>query len=343
MLTLTDVQIQYPGAARPAVREANLTVAEGEILALLGPSGCGKSSLLRAVAGLEASTGTITWDGHDVADTPTHERGFGLMFQEGQLFPHRTVGGNVAFGLEMAGLARAARRARVEELLDLVGLSGYAGRRIATLSGGEQQRVALARSLAPRPKLLLLDEPLSALDRHLREHLAGELSDILRATGTTSLYVTHDQDEAFTVADRVALMRSGELVQIGTPAEVWAAPVDAEAAAFLGYRLVDDERIALGPRALHVIGQPADSADEPAPPTATRAGTVRSVAVIRGEMVAEVDIPGWGSQPAISRRALSPGEQVEVRIQPDQVARFDADHRSGPLTHSRNVVIGQNG
>lgn len=317
MLTISHLTVHYPGAAEPAVRDVDLTLAAGEVVALLGPSGCGKSSLLRAVAGLETpAAGTIAWDGADLAAVPTHERGFGLMFQEGQLFPHRTVGGNVAFGLEMAKMPRAQRQARVAELLDLVGLAGYAGRRVATLSGGEQQRVALARSLAPRPVLLLLDEPLSALDRHLRERLGSELSEILRATGTTALYVTHDQDEAFAVADRVALMRAGVLVQIGTPAEVWAAPIDVEAASFLGYRIVDDGELALGPRALHV-DQPTTRALP-----GTRTGTVRSVAVLRGEMVAEVAIPGWGTQPVISHRALVAGEEVEVGIQADQVARF---------------------
>src|SRR5690625_1619323 len=199
MLKLDHVTIHYPQAPSPAVKDASLDVHQGEVLALLGPSGCGKSSILRAVAGLESYRGTISWDGHNLRDVPVHERGFGLMFQEGQLFPHRTVGGNVAFGLEMAGIPRHARAKRVQELLDLVGLSGYAGRRVATLSGGEQQRVALARSLAPRPRLLLLDEPLSALDRHLRDHLATELRRILLTTNTTALYVTHDQDEAFEV------------------------------------------------------------------------------------------------------------------------------------------------
>lgn len=319
MLNLTDVTVHYPGAPGPALARANLALAQGDILALLGPSGCGKSSLLRAVAGLERYTGEITWAGEDLAGRPVHTRGFGLMFQEGQLFPHRTVGGNVAFGLQMARMPKGQRRRRVAELLDLVGLSGYAPRRVATLSGGEQQRVALARALAPRPKLLLLDEPLSALDRHLRERLAQDLGQILRTTGTTAIYVTHDQDEAFTVADRVVLMRSGRLVQTGTPAEVWAAPVDAEAAAFLGYRLVEGDTLALGPRALHVSpARPRPAALE----RHTRPGVVESVAVVRAEMVAEVEVEGWGTQSVITTTPLSPGQQVTVEIHPDQIARF---------------------
>ena len=177
-LEIRNLEITYPAApARRrgapatgpvrAVDGVSLTVGRGEVVALLGPSGCGKSSLLRAVAGLEdLAGGEICWDGDDVVSLPVHRRGFGLMFQDGQLFPFRDVAGNVAYGL--TGLPRARRRARVEEMLTLVGLSGYAGREITTLSGGQAQRVALARALAPRPRLLLLDEPLSALDRAMR-------------------------------------------------------------------------------------------------------------------------------------------------------------------------------
>ncbi|MBZ2198800.1 ABC transporter ATP-binding protein [Occultella gossypii] len=255
-LSVAGAVVTYAGTT--AVAGVDLDVAVGEVVALLGPSGCGKSSLLRAVAGLEPLTaGRVAWDGADLRDVPVHRRGFGLMFQDGQLFTHRDVAGNVAYGLEMARVPAAERRDRVDELLELVGLAGYQRRPVVTLSGGEQQRVALARSLAPRPRLLLLDEPLSALDRSLRERLASDLHDILRRAGTTSLYVTHDHDEAFTVADRVAVMRAGELVQVGRPAELWAAPADADVAAFLGYRVVAAHgggRLGLGPRALEVVG-----------------------------------------------------------------------------------------
>ena len=287
-LTAEQVSVQYPGAATPAVDRVSLGVAPGETLALLGPSGCGKSSLLRAVAGLEPlAAGTIRWDGHDLLDVPVHRRGFGLMFQDGQLFGHRDVAGNVAFGLQMSGRRDPER---VAELLALVGLPGYERRAVSTLSGGEQQRVALARALAPQPRLLLLDEPLSALDRRLREHLAAEIAEILREAGTTAVYVTHDHDEAFTVADRVALMRAGSIVQLGTPAQLWAAPADAEAAAFLGYRVVthDGVPLALGPRALRV---------------ATSGGDVRGAVVgrgfSRGEAFAIVDVDGWGEVRAL--------------------------------------------
>jgi thiamine transport system ATP-binding protein len=235
MLQLHDVTVRY-GAAT-AVRGVSVDVADGEVLALLGPSGCGKSTLLRAIVGIEPlATGRVAWDGVDLARVPIHRRGFGLMFQDGVLFPHRTVAGNVGYGL--GRWDREASAGRVAELLDMVGLDGYGGRRVATLSGGEAQRVALARALAPRPRLLLLDEPLAALDMSLRAALLADLDEVLRSTGTTAVFVTHDQAEAFAIADRVALMRTGRIVQIGDPDAVRAEPVDDQAARFLG--LVDE-------------------------------------------------------------------------------------------------------
>jgi len=221
------------------VDDVSLSLRGGQVLAVLGPSGCGKSTLLRAVAGLEpVASGSIAYDGRDLHGVPTHKRGFALLFQDGQLFAHRSVGANVAYPLRIRHEPRARVRARVEELLELVGLAGYADRSPATLSGGERQRVALARALAVDPRLLLLDEPLSALDKVLRERLAGDLRGILVKAGTTALLVTHDHEEAFAVADRMALMRGGRLVQEGTLGEVWERPADAEAAAFLGYATV---------------------------------------------------------------------------------------------------------
>jgi thiamine transport system ATP-binding protein len=232
-LELDAITVRYGQAA--AVSDVSLSVADGEVVALLGPSGCGKSTLLRTIAGLEKpSSGAVRWDSADLAGVPVHRREFGLVFQDGQLFPHRSVAGNVAFGLRMRGVDREERDKRVLSLLELVGLEGYADRRVTQLSGGEQQRVALARALAPSPRLLLLDEPLSALDRALREQLAVDLARLLREAATTALVVTHDHDEAFTLADRVAIMSRGRIVQVGPPAEVWSSPVDVETAKFLG-------------------------------------------------------------------------------------------------------------
>ncbi|MDN4482924.1 ABC transporter ATP-binding protein [Demequina lignilytica] len=213
-LQVRDLTVTYPG--RPpveAVRGVSLEIARGEIVALLGPSGCGKSSLLSAVVGVAPpSAGEIRWDGEDLTRVPVHRRGFGMVFQDGQLFPHRTVAGNVAFGLEMARVPRAERDARVAGLLETVGLAGLGERAVSELSGGQRQRVALARSLAPSPRLLALDEPLSSLDADLRARLGEEVRQILRATGTTGLLVTHDAEEASAIADRVLRMADGRLV-----------------------------------------------------------------------------------------------------------------------------------
>ena len=213
-----------------AVDAVTLRVPRGEVLALLGPSGSGKSSLLRAIAGLQPCTGDIAFDGESVMGVPPHKRRFALMFQDGQLFPHLDVAGNVGYALRIAGKSPGNR---VTELLALVGLTGFERRRVTELSGGEQQRVALARSLAASPRLLLLDEPLSSLDRELRERLAGELRDILRAEGVTAILVTHDHDEAAVIADRIGILQEGRLVQTGTLAQLRADPVDDRVARFL--------------------------------------------------------------------------------------------------------------
>lgn len=211
-LTLEDLTVTY--GTYTAVNNITLTVPDGEILGLLGPSGCGKSTLLRAIAGLEHPThGRITYNNTPMNTVPVHKRNFGLMFQDGQLFPHKNVAANIAYGLtthtpRTTRPTRQQRNTRVNELLTLVGLTGYNTRDITTMSGGERQRVALARALAPHPTLLLLDEPLSALDKELRERLATDLRTILRTTNTTAIFVTHDQDEAFTICDRVAIMRN---------------------------------------------------------------------------------------------------------------------------------------
>ena len=231
-LRLQGVTVRYGSTV--AVDAVDLEVQPGQIIALLGPSGSGKSSLLRAVAGLEpVADGDLLWRGRSIVDLPTHRRGFGLMFQDGQLFPHRDVAGNVAYGIR--ALPRGERAQRVREVLDVVGMGEYAARSVTSLSGGQAQRVALARSLAPRPELLLLDEPLSALDRSLRERLSGEIRQILRDSGASCIYVTHDQDEAFAVADRIGVMIDGRVAALASPQELWASPGRRDVADFLGF------------------------------------------------------------------------------------------------------------
>ena len=213
----------------------NLELADGEIVALLGPSGCGKTTLLRLIAGLSRpDQGTIRYDGHDMAAVPPHERGFRMMFQEFALFPHRSVAQNVAFGLEIQKAPAHLIDARVAEMLALVGLEGYGARDVEALSGGERQRVALARSLAATPRLLMLDEPLGALDRGLRQRLLLDLAQILRRIRVSTLFVTHDQQEAFGVADRIAVMAAGRILQVDRPEALYQAPVSATVARFLG-------------------------------------------------------------------------------------------------------------
>ena len=285
-----------------AVDGVDLEVAAGEVVALLGASGSGKSSLLRAVAGLEdVAAGEVAWDGRSMVRVPVHKRGFGLMFQDGQLFEHRDVGSNIAYGL--TGLPRAQRDERVREMLELVGLPGFERRRVTTLSGGQAQRVALARALAPAPRLLLLDEPLSALDRALREQLATDVRTILRRRGTTALYVTHDQDEAMTVADQVGVMEAGRLLRLDTPQRLWADPGTSKVARFLGFDVVGD--LALAPGALRVVEAAAGEPREPGEPDgpaqteipatpetlpATLPATVLASRLRRGQWEAEVEL-----------------------------------------------------
>ncbi|MGA0355042.1 MAG: ABC transporter ATP-binding protein [Ilumatobacteraceae bacterium] len=201
MLVVDSVSVSLGG--RSVLDAVSLEVSAGEVVAVFGPSGSGKSTLLRAVAGLvEVESGRVVIDGVDVTGVPTHRRRVGMVFQDEQLFPHRDVAGNVAFGLEMAGVERRERESRVEELLSAVGLDGFGDRDVSTLSGGEAKRVALARSLAPRPAVLLADEPLTGLDADLHDRLAVEVGAVLRESGTTTLWVTHDRAEAALVADR---------------------------------------------------------------------------------------------------------------------------------------------
>ncbi|MEV7546366.1 ABC transporter ATP-binding protein [Streptomyces sp. NPDC089915] len=237
LLRLEGVTVRF--GDRAVVDAVDLEVAEHETVCVLGPSGSGKSTLLRVVAGLQPPTaGRVLLGGADQAGVPVHRRGVGLMFQDHQLFPHRDVGGNVAFGLRVRGSAKAEYAERVARLLDLVGLPGAQGRAVASLSGGEQQRVALARALAPSPRLLMLDEPLGQLDRGLRERLVVELQGLFSRLGTTVLAVTHDQGEAFALADRVVVMRDGRIAQAGTPLEVWQRPASEFVARFLGFENV---------------------------------------------------------------------------------------------------------
>ncbi|MDT9690932.1 ABC transporter ATP-binding protein [Streptomyces sp. P9(2023)] len=312
MLRVEDATVRF--GDRAVLDSVDLAVADHEIVCVLGPSGSGKSTMLRAVAGLQAlDGGRVLLDGADQAGVPVHRRGVGLMFQDHQLFPQRDVGGNVGFGLRMHGVAKAERDERVRELLELVGLSGAAGRAVASLSGGEQQRVALARALAPRPRLLMLDEPLGQLDRGLRERLVVELRGLFRRLGTTVLAVTHDQGEAFALADRVVVMRDGRIAQSGTPLEVWQRPASAFVARFLGFDNVVAGTVS-GPFADTVWGKVPvpDGSPGGAREILVRPGGVRLVA------------PGDGLACTVEARTFR-GTHVAVLLRPAEGPALEAE------------------
>ena len=235
--------LRFAVAGRTIVDGVDVDVEPGATAAILGPSGCGKTTLLRLIAGLEQpQEGELLFDGEAIRHTPAHRRGFGMMFQDFALFPHLDAGQNVAFGLRGGSLGRSERASRVAQLLDTVGLAGFERRRVESLSGGERQRVALARALAPEPRLLMLDEPLGSLDRGLRERLLIELKEVLGRLAIPAVYVTHDQFEAFAIADSLAVMRDGRFVREGTPEEVYGDPQTEFVARFLGFdNIVDGE------------------------------------------------------------------------------------------------------
>ena len=252
-LEVKNVRKNYEGA--PLLKGVSLSVESGETLCLLGRSGSGKSTLLRIIAGLEtADEGEVIWNGETMYAVPAWQRRFGLMFQDYALFPHRSVEQNVAFGLRMQGEQNADIAARVQEALELVNMTGFEKRRVTDLSGGEQQRIALARALAPQPRLLMLDEPLAALDRALRTELQEELRALLHKTGIPAIYVTHDQEEAFMLGDRIAILAEGVIEQQGSPEEVYRRPVNRKVAEFLGMsNFIEGKVVSVDPL---IVGSP---------------------------------------------------------------------------------------
>jgi len=255
-LRVDRVSVAYDGFT--AVREASLDLESGDIACLLGPSGCGKTSLLRAIAGFEAiTTGSISLNNSELSTPkhtlPTEQRQIGMVFQDFALFPHLTVGANIGFGLSR--LEAQARNQKIEEMLRLVGLGDYIASYPHQLSGGQQQRVALARALAPNPEILLLDEPFSSLDSELRESLATEVRSLLKASGVTAVLVTHDQHEAFAVADHIALMKDGVVVQAGTPQSLYQRPDAPFVAEFIGKGSVINVTVAANGALSHELGQ----------------------------------------------------------------------------------------
>jgi thiamine transport system ATP-binding protein len=331
MLEVQQATVRFGGLV--ALDRLTMSMADGEVVAVLGPSAAGKTTLLRAVAGLQAlDEGRVLWDGTDLTMVPPHRRGFGLVFQDFALFPHLDVGRNVEFGLRMQGIAPEERRRRAAEALARVELAGMERRPVATLSGGQAQRVALARALAPEPRLLLLDEPLGSLDRTLRERLTGELRRLLSGLGVTTLYVTHDQQEAFGLADRVVLVGAGRALQIGTPEELWHSPASEQVADFLGLHnllaaMVQGGRAATAAGPIPVPpGTPAGSARLLVRPGAfhldpggTIEGVVRSRLFRGDDYSVEVEAGGVLLE-ALLPRAPRPGERVQLRVDPAGVS-----------------------
>ncbi len=310
MLTFENLHRTYGDVA--ALRGVDGTVSDGEIVGVLGPSGCGKTTLLRIVAGLDApDAGHVLSDGDDLAGVPPDRRGFGLMFQDHLLFPHRNVGENVSFGLRMAGMPIDERRSRVVDVMEVVGLAGLDERSIATLSGGEQQRVALARALAPRPRLLMLDEPLGSLDRSLRERLVTDLRRILKELGIAAIYVTHDQDEACTISDRVVVMRAGLVEQVGTPPEVWHRPANVFVARFLGWADVADG-VGVRPGGVRLDRD------------GTIHGIVRHIG-FRGDhfVIGVSTLDGRKLTTSVADTPPSTGDRIRLSIDPDAVVDLD--------------------
>ncbi len=320
-LTLAHISKSFDDT--PVLHDVSLEVARGEIMCLLGPSGCGKTTLLRIIAGLEQpDEGQVLLAGKDITRTPSHKRDFGLMFQEYVLFPHMTVGQNIAFGLKMHGWTQNEIQKRVGELLELVALSGFENRPVFELSGGQQQRVALARSLAPNPRLLMLDEPLGALDRTLRDQLLLELRDILKHLNQTAVYVTHDQVEAFAVADRVALMREGRIEQLGTPEELYLHPFSPFAARFLGMTNVLSGRIhALAPPRIQTplgLLQPAEL-----PPGLRQDDLVELVIRPEGAHIARAPLSGPNALLLTLVTRSFRGAHTLVQLQADDETRLE--------------------
>jgi thiamine transport system ATP-binding protein len=327
MLDVKDIAVRFGPVA--ALDDVDLTVDDRSTVALIGPSGSGKSTLLRVIAGLEhPDEGDVSWDGASIAEVPPHKRGFGMMFQDYALFPHRTVAENVAFGLRMQRLPGDEIAARTDAALELVGLTGYGPRPVGTLSGGEQQRVALARTLAPEPRLILLDEPLGALDRALRERLVEDMRDIFEEVAATALYVTHDREEAFAIADRIAVIDNGHIIAEGTPEGLWYHPATARIAELIGVenRLTSGELTSLS-----VVDEYRPGSDTVVVPTAAISlrtqgspnATVRRARFRGGSYGVDVQLDSGLHLTASSPTRLIEGDRVEVTVDPSGLTAVD--------------------
>jgi len=311
---LERVEKSFDGKTR-VVDRVDLIVQPGEFFALLGPSGCGKTTTLRMIAGFEApDAGRILVGGEDVTDLPVHKRDMGMIFQSYALFPHRTVAENVAFGLRMRGLGKSEIRDRVTQALRQVALEGYEDRRPAQLSGGQQQRVALARAIVIRPRVLLCDEPLAALDRKLRQSMQVELKQLQQQLGVTLIFVTHDQEEAMTVSDRIAVMNAGRIEQIGSPDEIYNQPRTRFVSDFIGEINLFEGTWQDGIFVSNGIVLPAQAEARSGPGTiAIRPERVRLTDGAGGVLTGTIKVKTFVSGQMIYRVALQNGKELTVK------------------------------
>lgn len=326
----------YPGTEAPAISDIHLAVEPGELVVLVGPSGCGKSTLLRIAAGLlQPERGQFLIDGSDMLGVAPERRRVGWVPQSYALFDHLSVRENIAFGLRMQGVGRTARQERIQAMLDLCQISELAERPVGELSGGQRQRVAIARALAPWPRVLLLDEPLGALDPQLRLALRGKLEVLLRESGVTTLFVTHDQGEALAIADRIAVLRAGRIEQYHTPEHLWNRPVNAFVANFLSganvvqARRVDTQTVEIAPGLLAPLptnGSPPDAAEHiaialrPADLCCTADGVpvvVTAAEYIGGTYVVTGQVPGGPQVAFLSSQQPAAGERIAVGLSAD--------------------------
>jgi ABC-type Fe3+/spermidine/putrescine transport system ATPase subunit len=329
-LTFENITFSYQAASGPAITDINLAIKPGELVVLVGPSGCGKSTLLRLVAGLiQPDRGRLLLDGRDVLGLAPERRQVGWVPQSYALFEHLNVADNIAFGLRMQGVPKAERKVRVEEMLELCHIPELAHRSARELSGGQRQRVAIARALAIRPRVLLLDEPLAALDPQLRQTLRARVAELLRDSGVTTLFVTHDQSEALAIADRIAVLRAGQLEQYGAPEQLWNRPVNEFVAGFLSgahllqARRVGQDQVEIAPGLVARVdparlnGEVATVALRPSDLQCISSGlatVVLGTEYVGGSYLVTGQIPGGPHLSFLSEQPLSPGATVTVGL-----------------------------